>query len=232
MGQYVQHLTIKHLSEADRPREKLLSQGRSSLSIAELIGILLGSGNKDQNAVELAQTILASVDHNVNKLAKLSIGDLQKFNGIGEAKAINIISALELGRRREDEDTPLPQQIRSSKDIYDLMKPHMLDLNQEEFWIISLTRANRIIRKERISAGGTTQTVADPKIIFKKAMDHQAVNLIAVHNHPSGTKQPSNSDKLLTEKLKKGGELLDITLLDHLIFTNNGYYSFTDEHAL
>lgn len=232
MGQYVQHLTIKHLSEADRPREKLLSQGRSSLSIAELIGILLGSGNKDQNAVELAQTILASVDHNVNKLAKLSIGDLQKFNGIGEAKAINIISALELGRRREDEDTPLPQQIRSSKDIYDLMKPHMLDLNQEEFWIISLTRANRIIRKERISAGGTTQTVADPKVIFKKAMDHQAVNLIAVHNHPSGTKQPSNSDKLLTEKLKKGGELLDITLLDHLIFTNNGYYSFTDEHAL
>lgn len=232
MGQYVQHLTIKHLSEADRPREKLLSQGRSSLSVAELIGIVLGSGNKDQNAVELAQTILASVDNNVNKLAKLSIGDLQKFNGIGEAKAINIISALELGRRREAEDSPVPQQIRSSKDIYNLMKPHLLDLNHEEFWIISLTRANRIIRKERISAGGTTQTVADPKIIFKKAMDHQAVNLIAIHNHPSGTTHPSKSDEELTEKLKKGGQLLDITLLDHLIFTNNGYYSFTDEQAL
>ncbi len=219
---------IKSWAEEDRPREKLILKGKHVLSDAELIAILIGSGTPSISAVDLAKEILASVDHKLHALAQLSLKDLQKFKGIGEAKAISIVSALELGRRRKEQDPPKSVQIQGSEDVYDLMKPDLLDLPHEEFWIILLKRNNRVIRKKQISIGGISGTVADPKKIFRVAVEESASGMILVHNHPSGNLKPSQADHEMTDRLVAGGRFLDLPVLDHLIFCNDGYFSFAD----
>ena len=219
-------------AEEDRPREKLMLKGRAALSDAELIAILIGSGTRDLSAVDLAKVILQSVGHNLNDLARLSVKDLSKFKGIGEAKAISIVAALELGRRRKEQDRPLRLRITSSRDAYEEIKPHLLDKQHEEFWILLLNRANEVIRPVQISSGGVSGTVADPKLIFKHAIEQLACALILVHNHPSGNLAASQADRDLTKKLKEAGRLLDIPILDHLIFTDQSYLSFADEGIL
>lgn len=222
-------LTIKHWHEEDQPREKLMLKGKSVLSTAELVAILIGSGNNELSAVELSKQILESVNNNLAELSKLTIHDLIKFKGIGEAKAISIIAALELGRRRKETDTTARTKITCSKDIYHYMYASMADLPHEEFWVVFLNRANMIIKKERISIGGINGTVADVRLIFKLAIENLSSGIIFCHNHPSGNKEPSQTDKQLTEKLKEAGRVLDVPVTDHLIFTDNGYYSFADE---
>ncbi len=224
-----QHLNILKWAEEDRPREKLLLKGKSVLSDAELIGILIGSGTRSLTAVDLAKHILSSVDHNLNELARLNVKELQKFKGIGEAKAISIVSALELGRRRKDIDTPKKEKITSSADVYNVIKPEMLDLLTEEFWILHLNRANQVIKKEKISLGGVAGTVVDPKVIFKSAIQYLTSSIILIHNHPSGNTKPSKNDIDITNKLVNSGKMLELPVLDHLIFTNEGYFSFADE---
>lgn len=225
-------LKILNWAEEDRPREKLLLKGKGVLSDAELVAILIGSGSRDLSAVDLSKLILSNVNNDLNQLAKLSVAELQKFKGIGEAKAISIVSALELGRRRKITETTKTPQITSSKDVYELMKPELLDQPIEQFWIISLKRNNVVIQKRIISSGGISGTVADPKVIFNKALEDLASGIILVHNHPSGNLKPSQADIKLTEKLKNAGQLLDIPVLDHLIFTDDGYFSFADESML
>lgn len=225
-------LKIPQWAEEDRPREKLLLKGKATLSDAELIGILLGSGTISLSAVDLAKLILKDVDNDLNQLAKLSVLDLKKFKGIGEAKAITIVSALELGRRRKEADVGVKEKISCSSDAYNILKKHMLDLDHEEFWVLLLNRANVVIKKVQISSGGVTGTVADPKIIFKCALDNLACAIILAHNHPSGNLKPSEADITLTKKIKGSGVLLEIPVLDHIIFTNSAYYSFADEGIL
>lgn len=225
-------LTIKALAEEDRPREKLLLKGKSVLSEAELIAILIGSGNKDQTAVELSQHILNQCENNLNALARLSVNDLKKFKGIGEAKAISIVSALEIGRRRKEQEPTQKIKIQSSRNAYDLLKGDLMDLNHEEFWLILLKRNNEVIRKEMISRGGMSGTVVDSKIIFKRALEESASNVIVAHNHPSGNLKPSQEDIRLTKKIKEAGKALDISVLDHLIITDQSFYSFADEDML
>ncbi|WP_258100769.1 RadC family protein [Marinoscillum pacificum] len=226
------YLSITQWAEEDRPREKLLLKGKSSLSDAELIGILLGSGTKTLSAVDLAKQILNSVNNDLHTLAKMSVKDLCKFKGIGEAKAISIVSALELGRRRKDAEPVKQPRITCSDDAYQLLKPELTDLPHEEFWIILLKRNNQVIRKEQVSFGGVSGTIVDPKIIFKKALDNLASGMILVHNHPSGNLKPSQADIQLTKKLKTSGELLEIPIYDHIIFTDHGYYSFSDQSMI
>lgn len=226
------HLGILSWAEEDRPREKLLLKGKSTLSEAELLGILIGSGTRSLSAVDVCRLILQETANDLNQLAKLSVKDLQKFKGIGEAKAISIIAALELGRRRKETPPVKRLKITSSQDAYDAIKPELWDQPHEEFWLLMLNRANQVIRKERSSIGGVAGTVTDPKIIFKAALQHLASSLILVHNHPSGNLKPSEADLKLTKKLKEAGALLDIPVLDHLIFTDHGYYSFADEGIL
>jgi DNA repair protein RadC len=229
---YTQNLKILSWAEEDRPREKLLMKGKSALSDAELIGILIGSGTVSMSAVDLAKVILNDVNNNLNDLAKLSVKDLQKFKGIGEAKAISIMSALELGRRRRESEMPKKLRITSSKDVYDIMAANLLDLQHEEFWVLLLNRANAVIKKVQISAGGVAGTVADPKIIFKTALENLSSSIILVHNHPSGNLTPSQADKEITKKMKEAGKLLEIPVLDHIIFADKSYYSFADEGIL
>ncbi|HCX23028.1 MAG: hypothetical protein CMB80_15300 [Flammeovirgaceae bacterium] len=226
------YLSITQWAEEDRPREKLLIKGKSSLSDAELIGILLGSGTKTLSAVDLAKQILNSVGNDLHTLAKMSVNDLCKFKGIGEAKAISIVSALELGRRRKDSEPVKQPRITCSDDAYQLLKPELYDLPHEEFWIILLKRNNQVIKKEQISLGGVSGTIVDPKLIFKKALDVLASGIILVHNHPSGNLKPSQADIKLTQKLKTSGELLEMPIYDHIIFTDQSYYSFSDESMM
>ncbi|MBO9699399.1 MAG: DNA repair protein RadC [Sporocytophaga sp.] len=228
----VKYLKILSWAEEDRPREKLILKGKESLSDAELMAILLGSGTVSLSAVDVAKLILNGCNNNLNDLAKLSIKDLQKFKGIGEAKAITIISALELGRRRKEAGQNKREKITCASDAFDIMKPHLLDLQHEEFWIILLNRSNDVIKKVFISSGGVAGTVADPKMIYKHALEHLASAIILVHNHPSGNLKPSEADISLTRKLKQAGSFLEIPVLDHLIFTDHGYYSFADEDKL
>ncbi|QMW03774.1 RadC family protein [Spirosoma foliorum] len=224
--------TIQSWAEEDRPREKLILKGKAALSEAELIAILINSGTVDLTAVDVAKIILKSVNNNLNDLAKLSIKDLSKFRGIGEAKAISVIAALELGRRRKEQDRPQRAKVTCSRDAYNEMIPHLIDKPHEEFWILLMNRANEILRPVQISTGGVSGTVADPKLIFKQAIEHLASSMILFHNHPSGNLLPSQADKDLTKKLKDAGRLLDIPVLDHLIFTDKSYYSFADEGTL
>ena len=224
--------TIQSWAEEDRPREKLMLKGKAALSEAELIAILINSGTVDLTAVDVAKIILKSVDNNLNELARLSIKDLSKFRGIGEAKAISVIAALELGRRRKEQDRPIRAKVTCSRDAYNEMIPHLSDKPHEEFWILLMNRANEILRPVHISTGGVSGTVADPKLIFKQAIEHLASSMILFHNHPSGNLTPSQADKDLTKKLKDSGRLLDIPVLDHLIFTDKAYYSFADEGIL
>jgi len=221
--------SIKQWAEEDRPREKLLLKGKSVLSEAELIGILIGSGTRTLTAVDLAKQILHSVDNNLNLLAKLSVNDLKKFKGIGEAKAINIVSALELGRRRKESDQPKIIKITSSKSAYEIMRPYLQDVPHEEFWVLLLNKANQLLKPVAISQGGVSGTVADPKIIFKTALETLASGIILVHNHPSGNLKPSQTDLNLTKKLKEAGRILEIPVLDHLIYTDSSYFSMADE---
>lgn len=216
-------------AEEDRPREKLLLKGKAALSDAELIAILIGSGTRELSAVDLSKLILQSVNNNLNELAKLSINDLMKFKGIGDAKAISIAAALELGRRRKESETLKKAKVGSSADAYEATRPYLMDLQHEQFWVLLLNRANEVIRPQQISIGGVSGTVADPKMIFKAAIEHLASAIILVHNHPSGNLTPSQADKDLTKKVKEAGRTLDIPVLDHLIFSDNGYFSFADE---
>jgi len=222
-------IKISALAEEDRPREKLLLQGRAALTDAELIAILIGSGTKHTSAVDLARNILSSVDHDLGQLAKMTVKDLQKFKGIGEAKAISIVSALELGRRRKGAEPKKRARITSSSDAYELMKPDLIDEPVEHFYILLLNRANYVIKKYKISYGGTSATIADPKMIFKVALEYLATAIVLVHNHPSGNLRPSQTDVNLTKKLVEVGRNLDLTVMDHIIFTDVGYFSFADE---
>ncbi|MBC8054237.1 MAG: DNA repair protein RadC [Sphingobacteriaceae bacterium] len=229
METYKDKITIKSWAEEDRPREKLLSLGRRSLTDAELIAILIGSGSRQETAVELSKRILHSFDNDLDKLGRLSVKELSKFKGIGEAKAISIISAMELGRRRRDAEIRKVDQISCSKDIFNLMHRYFADLNHEELWIVLLNRANNVQSQHLISKGGQAGTVADPKIIFQAALENHAASIILSHNHPSGNLKPSQADINLTRKLRDAGQLLDISVLDHVIFTNTSYFSFADE---
>lgn len=226
---YPEKLNIKAWAEEDRPREKLLSKGRSALSDAELIAILIGSGNRNETAVELSKKILKSIDNDLNKLGKLSVKELMQFNGIGEAKAISIVAALELGRRRKNTDNQLKKTIKSSKDVFEEVIGVMSDLPHEEFWVLFLDRRNAVIKKSNVSKGGVSGTVADAKIIFKEAMQLLASAVILCHNHPSGNLKPSDADIQLTKKMKEIGNLVDVPVLDHLIITDKSYFSFGDE---
>jgi len=230
--EYKQKLNIKAWAEADRPREKLALKGKNVLSDAELVAILIGSGNKNETAVELSKKILVSINNDLNQLGKLTIADLVQFNGIGEAKAISIIAALELGRRRKAAEVDKRPKVQSSKDAYNSISPLLSDLPHEEFWVIYLNRNNEILKQENISKGGVSGTIADSKIIFKCAIEALASAMILCHNHPSGNLKPSNADIQLTEKLKEAGKMLDISILDHLIIGEKDYFSFSDEHLM
>lgn len=222
-------LSIKDWAPDDRPREKLVAKGRQSLSDAELIAILLGSGNARESALDLAKRILSENQNNLVRIAQLSIAEWQKYRGIGEAKAVTVAAALELGRRRLGMEQAKEEKIKSSNDAFNLLRAHLNDLNQEEFWMMSLNRANVVLRKEAISRGGVSATVVDAKVIFKKALENGASGIILAHNHPSGETQPSRQDIDLTTKIKQGAALLDISLLDHIIVGANTYFSFADE---
>lgn len=225
-------MNIKSLAEEERPREKLLLRGKQSLSDAELLAIILGSGSKSESSITLAQRILSSVNHNWNELAKLTIRDLCKFNGVGKVKAIEIITSLEIGRRKSLQQALKKEKISSSKDAYNILQPIIGDLMIEEFWVIYLSISNKILSKEKISQGGITGTMVDNRLIFKHAIELNAVSLIISHNHPSGNIQPSNSDIQITHEIKKAGNLLNITLMDHLIVTQTSFFSFADENLL
>lgn len=221
-------LTIQQLANDDRPREKLLEYGERSLSSSELIAILIGSGNAEKNALELAQEILSSNENSIDKLARLSVGDLTCFKGIGEAKAVNIIAALELGRRRKKELLP-QSKITCSSDAYDTLTPHLGDLNHEEFWMLCLSRSNAVLKTVQISRGGQSGTVVDPKVIYNTALTNKANSIIIAHNHPSNNLVPSQADKQITKKLIEAGKHLDLPVLDHIILGQSSYFSFADE---
>jgi len=229
----MEKIPIRQWSEDDRPREKMMLKGKGQLSKAELIAILIGSGNLDESAVELSKRILSSVDNNLAELSRLSINELTKFKGIGPAKAISIVAALELGRRRRADDVLIDKnKITSSQDAYNLLYADLSDKYHEEFWILLLDRANKVIRKVNISEGGLAGTVADPKKIFQLALENHASAIILAHNHPSNNLTPSQNDIDLTRKIVRGGHNLDISILDHLIIGNDKYYSFADEGGM
>ena len=228
----MEKLTIKSWALDDRPREKLVSKGRSVLSDAELIAILIGSGNREESAVALAKRILKTVQGNLNALAKLSVEKLTEFKGIGLAKAISIITALELGKRKQLESTLERPKITSSRDAAHTMQVIIGHLEHEEFWVLYLNNSNKIVAKVQISKGGLTATLVDVRLVFKRALEVAAVGIIVCHNHPSGKLQPSTADKQLTSKIKAAGITLDIKLLDHLIITEKAYFSFADEGLL
>lgn len=224
--------SIKYWSEDDRPREKLLLKGKSALSDAELLAILIGSGNREESAVDLCRRILKEKDHQLKLLSKMSIKELMTYKGIGEAKAISIMAALELGKRHGSADMPIFPKISSSTDAYRVLKNIYTELGHEEFWVLLLDNSNKVINKHQISKGGITSTIVDIRIIFKEALLTGAVGMILSHNHPSGTLKPSQVDIKLTEKIKKASEIMDIKLLDHLIVTEKSYFSFADEQLL
>ncbi len=224
--------SIKAWNEDDRPREKLLSKGKNALSDAELIAILIGSGSRDESAVSLSKRILASVENNLNELGKVSVSKLMQFKGIGEAKAITIVAALEMGRRRRGEEALNRKRVSSSDSVFELLQPIIGDLPHEEFWALYLNNANKILQTQQLSKGGITGTIVDIRLTLKTALQLGAVGIILAHNHPSGTLKPSEADKQLTKKLKCAGESLDIKILDHLIITEKAYFSFADEQLL
>jgi len=225
---FTKRMKLKQWAEQDRPREKLLLNGRRSLSDAELMAILIGSGSKDETAVELSKRILSDVGNDLGDLARLSLADLCAYKGIGEAKGITIIAALELGRRRKEYATEEKPQITSSEDVYRIVKSIFADLSHEEFWILLLNTRNKVIGKELISKGGMGVVAVDAKTIFQAALQAKATGIVLSHNHPSGSLEPSLADKSLTDKILKGAKCLDIRVLDHVIVSDEGYYSFID----
>ncbi len=226
------HLNLKSLAQDDRPREKLVAFGRQSLSDAELLAIILGSGNKTETAVQLAQRMLYQNKNNINELAKLSLNDLKKFKGVGIVKAINIAASFELGRRKSDLDIFERIKITSSKTAYQLFQKRLSDLPHEEFWLLILNRANQVLKEEFVSKGGISGTIVDIRLICKSAIENNASGIIIAHNHPSGQIIPSQQDKDITIKLKSALILFDVNLLDHLIIGDLNYYSFADENLL
>jgi DNA repair protein RadC len=221
-------LKITDWAVEDRPREKMIRYGTSALSDAELLGILISSGTREKSAVDLGRELLARVNNNLNALGKLTIADLVKTHGIGNARAVAIAAALELGRRRKLAEIPAVFQIKCSKDVADIFQPILADLLHEEFWILFLNRSNRVIARMKLSQGGISGTVTDVRMIMKKAVEYLSSGIIVCHNHPSGNLSPSESDSKITRKIKEAGELLDIQLLDHLIISDKDYYSFAD----
>ncbi len=221
--------SIKNWAEDDRPREKMMNKGQAALSNSELIAILINSGNKERSAIELAKDILLLVDNNLEELGRLSFKDLQKVKGIGEAKAVTIAAALELGRRRQSAVPLIRKMVRNSYEIADFLRTTLKDYNHEVFAVIFLNRANKIKHFEIVSRGGITGTVADPRIILKKAIEEEATSIVLSHNHPSGNLKPSRADEELTQKIKQAAGYCDIRVLDHIIVSDEGYYSFADE---
>ncbi|WP_031426282.1 RadC family protein [Flavimarina sp. Hel_I_48] len=232
MKQPPEKFSIKNWSEDDRPREKLLQKGKAHLSNAELLAILIGSGNREESAVALSKRILASVDNNLNELGKTSIAQLMKFKGIGEAKAISICAGLELGRRRRAEDALELKKVSGSTSAFEILQPVLGELPHEEFWIIYLNNNHKVIQMNQLSKGGITGTLVDVRLMLRRALEVGAVALILAHNHPSGTLKPSQADKNLTAKLTTASAALDIKVLDHLIVTEKAYFSFADEGLL
>ncbi len=220
---------IKSWADEDKPREKLLVKGRKALSNAELIAILIGSGSRNETAVALSRKILADHSNNLVALSKLSVKDLCKYKGIGEAKAISIIAALELGRRQQGSDIQSKPQITCSSDIYQLLRSSMEDLDKEVFKAVYLNRNNKVLLVKTISEGGIAATVVDPRLIFKQALEINAVSIAVAHNHPSGSLFPSQADRAITSKLVEAGKFLEVRLLDHIIISEMGYFSFADE---
>ncbi len=225
-------LSLKDLSEDDRPREKMLKNGAQSLSDAELMAILIGSGSREETAVQLSQRMLANYKHNLIAISRASVKELQRFKGIGEAKAITISAAMELGKRRAAQSDHVIQQISSSRSAYEIIRTKLEDLPYEEFWAIFLSRNNKVLDTQMIGRGGVSGTVADVRVILKCALEHLASGIILAHNHPSGNLAPSDSDLALTQKIKKSASLMDINVLDHLIITGTSYYSFADNHKI
>lgn len=232
MKGYDNKMPISQWSEEDQPREKMLHKGKQVLSDAELLAILIRVGSKKESALDLAKRMLQTVGNDLNKLAKYDPKDLMEFHGIKTAKAVTIAAALELGRRRQLSDIKVKPQIRSSRDAYNIIAPLLQDLPHEEFWILLLNRANRVLQREQISIGGVSGTLVDAKIVFRKALQGQASSIVLVHNHPSGSLHPSQQDIDLTKKLRKAGQAVDIPVMDHLIVSEQGYYSFADEDQL
>lgn len=225
-------MSIKFLAEDDRPREKFLQKGRNSLSDSELLAIIMGSGNKEETAIELARKILASVDNSWHQLSLLSTKDLMKFKGIGEVKAISIATALEIGRRRARQEIPEKSIVSNSNDAYLILKNQLSDLRTEEFWAIFLNQSNKVIHISQLTHGGISQSIVDVRILFKTALDHFSTGIIISHNHPSGSLKASREDISITQKIREAGKILSIQLLDHLIITQGSYFSFSDEGLL
>lgn len=223
---------IRNWSEDDKPREKLMLKGKSVLTDAELLAIIIGSGSRNETAVDLSKKILASVNNNLSALGKLSLQQLMLFKGIGEAKAISIIATLELGRRRRNESPLELTKIISSKIIFEIMQPLIGELQHEEFWIIYLNNANKILFKTQLSKGSITGTMVDVRLVFKGALETNATSIVLCHNHPSGTLLASEQDKMITKKLQSAGNNLDIKIIDHVIICEHGYFSFADEGIL
>lgn len=232
MPKEIKTSSIKNWKEDDRPREKLLLKGKDSLSDAELIAILISSGNREESAVDLSKRILTHSNNNLSALGKLSVNDLIQFKGIGEAKAITIITALELGRRRRLEVALVKPKISSSKAVFEIMQPIIGELLHEEFWLLYLNNSNKIIYKNKLSSGGITGTLVDVRMLFKKVLELSAVAVILSHNHPSGNLKPSKADIDLTKKIQEAGKTLDIKVLDHLIITEKDYFSFADGNLM
>lgn len=225
-------MNIKSYAEDDRPREKFLQKGRSSVSDSELLAIIMGSGNREESAVELAKRILNSVENNWHQLSALTLSDLMKFKGVGEAKAISIAAALEIGRRKSAQKIPDKPKITSSNDAYALLSPYLSDLQTEEFWAVFLNQSNKVLSLQKIAQGGINQSLVDIRILFKTALDQYATAIIIAHNHPSKNLNPSEEDLAITQKINEAGSLLHISLLDHIIIGGNSYFSFKDKGFL
>lgn len=227
-----ENTSVKSWAEDDRPREKMVLKGKSALSDAELLAILMNTGSRNETVVDLAKRMLSSVNNDLLALSRLSIKELMQFKGVGSAKAVSIAAALELGRRRRESEAFQKLKIASSRDAFEYLAPSLADLGHEEFWVILLNRANRVLGKFAVSSGGLTGTVVDQRLIFKKAIEESACGVILAHNHPSGNLKPSQQDMLFTKRICEAGKIMEILVLDHLILNESGYYSFADEGKL
>ncbi|QBA64881.1 RadC family protein [Muriicola soli] len=232
MKKMPESFSIKSWADDDKPREKLRQKGRAVLTDAELLAIVIGSGSREDSALSLAKKILRSSNGNLNQLGKMSIAQMMKFKGIGEAKAVTIAAALEIGRRRRKIPLNTPAKIAGSADAFAVLEPILGELEHEEFWILYLNNANRVVHSAQLSKGGITGTLVDVRLVLKKALELGAVAIILAHNHPSGTLVPSNADRAITKKLKEAAKVLDIRVLDHLIIADKTFFSFADQQEL
>jgi DNA repair protein RadC len=228
----MENFPLKSWAESDRPREKMILQGRNALTEAELLAILIRSGSRDDTAVELARKILQSVSNDLTQLSRLTVHDFMKFKGIGETKAVTLLAAIELGTRRRSAEAARTGKITSSADAAAVFLPILSDLMHEEFWVLLLSRSNQVIARRQVSKGGVSGTAVDPKIIFRFALEATASGIILCHNHPSGNNKPSDADITLTKRISQAATLMEIQVLDHVIIAGEGYYSFADEGKL